>query len=935
MIIVNFDPGRTMVSKKGLWQYDYGQVLRITGLDLPKVVEVHFSFQEYDGDAEIAVGSTKDKITEVEIPKFALDGNGQLCGRIYYVFAFVYVENGETGRTKYKIRLDINARPKPEDYTEPEHEELFGQVIKEVNEAVERVEAAEGKAKEYADKTTEDAQNTAADRKEVERLVESVSDIDDKVEEIEGYRDQSLTAAGNALQSEQNAKTSEEMARDYAASAEVSENAARTYAEQTEQAKAVVMELGQQVADDKTHVDKIAQDFTLTVQQATADINNTGQEQTERVQTAGDTAVDDINTAKDTALNQITDEGEKQVTAIETSGSQQTGIVTAEGEKQVEAIQQAASEIIADRELIRTNTENIARLDDEVDLLAPAIIQTANGEFVQIKDSAEKKIAGLKIFGKSEQNTTQGYQLLPVPLGKEIVSLDKEVNAVVEEDGIILTYNYNSLTTSSDIYFAGDNNATIETGYEECMQAGTYNVHFEQESTELLFYVVVWKNGSSSVLLNLSKQVNDATLTVSEGDKFRVFIRPATKNLNKNAKAKVIISKESQTVFEPYTGGKISPSPEYPQEIVSAGDTGEIEVDVRGMNLLKPTWHNALVKDIIEAFDDGTFHFVKKKTLPVEIVAKPITDILSEMSDDEELYITIKEISDITYNYQIVFKNYTDTICAAVNGDIKKITYGEIKKATYMQLYFYNIGGVNIGDEFRIVISRNPNCDYEPYQQTQSLIIQTPNGLPGIPVLFGGNYTDANGQQWISDEIDLKRGVRINKIDMFDAKKYEWVDSWESDFPDTTGETHIFNNKKALYEVGVRNRSSYCNCFPYSNVADAKKVNVFSVGNGDGVLAVRVSSNIASNKEEWNEYINTHDVIFALLLKEQYWTETPLTTEEIKAYKALHTNKPTTVITNDADAWMEVSYVADTKTYIDNKFAELNSALANTQAQLL
>ena len=59
----------------------------------------------------------------------------------------------------------------------------------------------------------------------------------------------------------------------------------------------------------------------------------------------------------------------------------------------------------------------------------------------------------------------------------------------------------------------------------------------------------------------------------------------------------------------------------------------------------------------------------------------------------------------------------------------------------------------------------------------------------------------------------------------------------------------------------------------------------------------------------------------------QYVLETPIETAlsdaEIVAFKALHTNKPNTTILNDAGAYMSASYVADTKTYIDNKIKEL------------
>lgn len=61
---------------------------------------------------------------------------------------------------------------------------------------------------------------------------------------------------------------------------------------------------------------------------------------------------------------------------------------------------------------------------------------------------------------------------------------------------------------------------------------------------------------------------------------------------------------------------------------------------------------------------------------------------------------------------------------------------------------------------------------------------------------------------------------------------------------------------------------------------------------------------------------------------------TPIPAEELAQYAVLHTNKPNTTIFNDAGAHMEVEYVADTKMYIDNKFAELQNAILATGANI-
>mgnify|MGYP000320355974 CR=1 FL=1 len=48
----------------------------------------------------------------------------------------------------------------------------------------------------------------------------------------------------------------------------------------------------------------------------------------------------------------------------------------------------------------------------------------------------------------------------------------------------------------------------------------------------------------------------------------------------------IIVSDDKNVLFEPYTGGKPSPSPDYPQEIVSAGENESIDVEIAGKNLL-------------------------------------------------------------------------------------------------------------------------------------------------------------------------------------------------------------------------------------------------------------------------------------------------------------------------------------------------------------
>ena len=67
----------------------------------------------------------------------------------------------------------------------------------------------------------------------------------------------------------------------------------------------------------------------------------------------------------------------------------------------------------------------------------------------------------------------------------------------------------------------------------------------------------------------------------------------------------------------------------------------------------------------------------------------------------------------------------------------------------------------------------------------------------------------------------------------------------------------------------------------------------------------------------------------AVLLALETPSETLITAEEIAAFKELYTHRLNTTVLNDDGAGIKANYVADAKTYIDNKFNELAAALVN------
>lgn len=112
MIIADISQGNAYPTNYKLYQYDYGRILRIQGVNLPAAVEIDFGLSEKGGDSIKRIGTTVDGVTDVPIPDSMLENND--ATENYYLYAFIYLDDGTTGQTVRKITLKVTARPKPE-----------------------------------------------------------------------------------------------------------------------------------------------------------------------------------------------------------------------------------------------------------------------------------------------------------------------------------------------------------------------------------------------------------------------------------------------------------------------------------------------------------------------------------------------------------------------------------------------------------------------------------------------------------------------------------------------------------------------------------------------------------------------------------------------------------------------------------------------------
>ena len=225
-------------------------------------------------------------------------------------------------------------------------------------------------------------------------------------------------------------------------------------------------------------------------------------------------------------------------------------------------------------------------------------------------------------------------------------------------------------------------------------------------------------------------------------------------------------------------------------------------------------------------------------------------------------------------------------------------------------LYLYANAGVKFDNyvlEAQLEFGDN-NTEFEPYHgQT----IATANALRGIPVTSGGNYTDENGQQWICDEVDLERGVYVQRLSSVELTGDEgWgVYRFEPTY-------YGFSAPNILDEVCTRN-PGVCNQFVHLGQRDDNCVWV-----GVANMSVYVISREWFDKgvDAWVEHLRQNPL--RIVYARNSTVETPLSEMEIAAYRTLHSNYPNTTVLNNAGAHMEVKYAADTKLYIDKKIKE-------------
>lgn len=876
MVIANFKNDSHPIVY-GASQWNYGEVLRIQGLNLPKAIEIHFSLEKTAGQAIPRIGTTKDGVTDVVIPDSLLENEGEL--QDYFVYVWIYLTDATSGRTEHSLSIKVKARSKPEIPGGDDNADPFREAIEEVNNAADRAETAEKQAGEYAEQTKADAIKTGEDRTAIAEMVESVSGIGEQVQAVKEYKEQAQTAATNALLSEQKSEQAKEAALQAQARAESAEGKAEQHALEVAGDKAEVERLATQVRQDKSSAEQTVQEFGSTVQQAEQSIN-----------TAKTKAVEAVNASKSDAVKAIQTEGTKQTEAVQVKGQEVINSIPSDFTTQMQSKidkQQGAenagkSLVIGDDgnvvpgeptqqiEVDKTLTQEGQAADAKATgdkILQYAIKNTASGEgILRITDSAEEKPLDFAMQGKTEQASTEGKNLF-------------DANGIDATRHIL-----GDLSGFSDIDVGSYNLSNlipVKEG-ENIVKSGTTGSS-----------VVGFLGEDKSFLKGVS--ITDGKPVAVPAGAFYFCCNIAVANL----KNKIQIEKgNTATPYEPYTGAKPSPSPAYPQEIVSAAENGKIEVQVNGKNLLEGLEFGSI---------DNQGNIIQSTTAYINInkfiEVKEGKHVIN--SRDEKRFLCAIFLYD--KDKQFIRLDQSGD-CVVRKGE----KYINITSAKSL------VDGV---DKTQIELtdrSINPTA-YEPYKGLQKVQFQLDRPLT----------------KW--DRLEKREGVwgiaRQSVREELTQYNFDTYILPSGSYP--TG-VYCYATKKS--NAVLENQSSFCTHFKNSNYAYSitnAKVGIYS-DHGKVQYKYFVSDKPTVDEfKAWLVQQKEAGTPVELVYKTAEETWEPLPEEMQSVLNALHTNYPTTIISNSEDTEMQLTYVADTKNYTDRKIEEAVTAQVQNLANLL
>lgn len=597
-----------------------------------------------------------------------------------------------------------------------------------------------------------------------------------------------------------------------------------------------------------------------------------------------------------------------------------------------DAIEAQKAEVISaiqaeEKRVMETIPEDYAYIanlaEENKQLKANAIKRTYSGETIVATDSSQAKFEGLRVFGRSEQVSTTGAQLGYIDI------------AYNEHNGL------NFIEDNGNIIVNGTSTSTIWNRLIRCeLVAGEKYTLSANENLNLN----IWDFTSSSSLGGKSFGKTSKTFTAPNTGQYGIVLGGEAYALS-NIKANIMVNIGTEALpYEPYTGGKPSPSPDYPQPIESVGDDGSVDVGVYGKNLLPYPYSSGKNKTIngvtfsvkdngsisVKGTNTGTndsdFFLVGSWGIKNNIGILPKTDLLLTA-----VLANIPKVSIKAYGFA---EDGTTTdigiLMSGSNGLVIPKNLIEILSGICVYVSVNKNATVDTVIYPMIRLATIANTTYEQPYTKQSLSITTLNGLPAIKVTDASiaTYTDADGVMWCADEVDFARGKYVQRVlcdRVSSALNWMYSSSTNRFYANDTRYRKASNSElQETYCNGEYLNTHFKNNIA-SSISELPNMSISYINGSQSGYSYKYFA-LNGDVDAWKAFLDENEVYTLGILSTPI--ETDLTTEEIEAYKALQSNYPTTTVLNDENAYTEVTLVADTKNHIEQNYVPKSEFLS-------
>ena len=663
----------------------------------------------------------------------------------------------------------------------------------------------------------------------------------------------------DTVQAAQEAENSRDSAAGYAQSAEQSRKAA---AESEQNINAQMTGLNQKVSELVTQA---TGDIAAVRQQAIDTITTQEDTSTEAVKQVGNAALEsarqalrDINTAGQQAVQTVIDQQNTSVQAVkdETKNyiEEKKQEISAKTDEVTQAVNQAGEKQLQDiaNSLDSTLSESGKAADSKAvgDALNTKITKfyASNQGETHLQDSDNGKIMDMMLYGKSEQATTNGYQLISAK------------TEAAEINGITFSCEYGKIILNGT---AGENTVLVIPNAFATKEGKTYTISYTVLSN--IKDVAVY---GKTILLNRTHKTATATADETES----ICIYPNDGAIFDKVELYVMIE-EGATAhdWEPYTGGTPSPNPDYPQEIKSVVKP---VYKVRGRNLVKSYQNNKTDRPYAS-------------TLYAEI---------DEIMPDTQ-YVLSMIVADGNKAY--INENLVEFTKVTGDGERKQIVVTTLSNISKTNARVYEKGKgwcILKNDASNTVVSDVKDVQLElgsvatPYEPYREQVVTLPYTLNAIPADSGGNVI-IDGQQYVADYVDVERGKLVQRIDTIQLTKVGLDNVDDSTDAFILNKNGLLVNKASGVILNLK-----CTHFCNDGKPWTSKVNYIS-WSGAASRQLRIKTD--KDKEEILALLNSGDVYIDYVLAEP--VETDLTPEEIQAFKQLATYYPVTNISVNSD----------------------------------